>query len=89
MFLCFFILKALRFGFEHVPDIGQIHFQIIEQNFVQRCETNMKAQACKASLCGMQPIYCVQALGNPVEFGLGRTQKLSIIFQERSRRYKE
>ena len=33
----------------HIPDIGQIVFQIIEQKLVQHCETHIDAQSCKAS----------------------------------------
>ena len=36
-------------GFVHVPDIGPVPFQITVQKFVQRCETHMEAQSCKAS----------------------------------------
>ena len=46
----FKILKAVCLGFVHMTDIGQIPFQIIEQKLVQRCETHIKAQSCKASL---------------------------------------
>ena len=34
--------------FVHILDIGQIPFQIIKQILVQRCETHMAAQSCKA-----------------------------------------
>ena len=65
-----FIIKALCLGFEHIQNLGQIHFQIMEQNLVQHYETRIKDQACKASLCGMRPcLYCVKALGNFVDFG--------------------
>ena len=43
------ILQAVGLGFVHIPDIGPIPFQIIEQKLVQHCETHMNAQSCKAS----------------------------------------
>ena len=43
------ILKAVCLGFVHLPMIGPIPFQIIEQKFVQQSETQMDADACKSS----------------------------------------
>ena len=43
------ILQAVCLGFVHIPDIGPIPFQVIEQKLVQRCETHIEAQSCKAS----------------------------------------
>ena len=43
------ILKAVCLGCVHLPDIGQIPDQIIEQKLVQRCETHIDVQSCKAS----------------------------------------
>ena len=40
------ILYAVRLGFVHIPDIGPIPYQIIEQKLVQCCETYIEAQAC-------------------------------------------
>ena len=43
------ILKAVCLGFVHIPDIGPMPLQIIEQKLVQRCETHIKAQSDRAS----------------------------------------
>ena len=43
------ILQAVGVGFVHIPDIGPIPFQIIEKKLVQRFETHIEAQSCKAS----------------------------------------
>ena len=43
------ILQAVCLFFVHIPDIGQTHFQSIEQKLVQCCETHIEAQSCKAS----------------------------------------
>ena len=37
------------FAFVDIPKVGPIPFQIIEENLVQRCETRIDADACKAS----------------------------------------
>ena len=36
-------------NFIHIPDLGQIPLQIIEQKLVQHCKTHMEAKSCKAS----------------------------------------
>ena len=45
----FKILQAVCLGFVHIPDIGPVPFQIIEQKLVQRYETHIDAKSCKAS----------------------------------------
>ena len=58
---CQDILQAVCLGFVHIPYIGPITFQIIEQKLVQRCETHMEAQSCEASypLEGDKTKWCV------------------------------
>ena len=43
------ILKVLSIGFVYVPNLGQMNFKSMEQKGVQRCETKVNADACKAS----------------------------------------
>ena len=43
------ILKAVCLGFVHIPKIGTVSFQIIEQKSVHCCENKMDADAWKAS----------------------------------------
>ena len=43
------ILKPVCFTFDWVPKLIQISFQAMEQKLVQRCETTVDADACKAS----------------------------------------
>ena len=42
-------MKAVCFTFDWVPKLIQISFQAMEQKIVQRCETMVDADACKAS----------------------------------------
>ena len=50
------ILKAVCSTVNWVSKLFQISFQAMEQNLVQRCETKVDADACKASL-GFECIY--------------------------------
>ena len=43
------ILKAVCLTFDWVPKLIQVSFQALEQKLVQRCETKVDADACKAS----------------------------------------
>ena len=43
------ILKAVCLSFDLAPKLIQINFQIVEQKLVQRCETEVVGDACKAS----------------------------------------
>ena len=43
------ILKAVCLSFDWVPKLIQINFQTMEQKLVQRCETEVDGDACKAS----------------------------------------
>ena len=43
------ILKAVCLSFDCVPKLIQKSFQTREQQFVQRCETKVGADACKGS----------------------------------------
>ena len=43
------ILKTVRLIFDWVPKLIQISFQAMEQKLVQRCETKVDVDACKAS----------------------------------------
>ena len=43
------ILKAVCLTFDGVPKLIQISFQAMEQKLVQRCETKVDVDACKAS----------------------------------------
>ena len=43
------ILKAVCLSFDLAPKLIQINFQIMEQQLVQRCETEVDGDACKAS----------------------------------------
>ena len=43
------ILQAACLGFVHIPKIGPIPFQILEQKKFQRRETHIEAQTYKAS----------------------------------------
>ena len=43
------ILKALCLTFDWVTKLIHISFQAMEQKLVQRCETKVDADACKAS----------------------------------------
>ena len=43
------ILKAVCFSFNWVPKLIQKSFQTRQQQFVQRCETKVGADACKGS----------------------------------------
>ena len=48
-------------GFVHIPDIGKMPFQTIEQKSVQRCDTHIETQSCKASyilLYSMEYLAC-------------------------------
>ena len=45
----FLILKAVRLSFDWVPKLIQINFQTMEQKLVQRCETEVDGDACKAT----------------------------------------
>ena len=46
---CLEIWKAVCLSFDWVPKLIQISFQTIEQKLVQRCDTKVDADACKAS----------------------------------------
>ena len=43
------ILKAVCLSFDLAPKLIQINFQIVEQKLIQRCETEVDGDACKAS----------------------------------------
>ena len=47
--ICLEIRKAVCLTFDWVPKLIQIIFQAMEQKLVQRCETKVDADACKAS----------------------------------------
>ena len=49
------ILKAVCLSFDWVPKLIQRSFQNREQKFVQRCETKVGADACKASYLIVYP----------------------------------
>ena len=42
------ILKAVCLNFVHMNNIGPKQIQIVEHKLVQRCETHIEAQSCKA-----------------------------------------
>ena len=42
-------MQAVCLGFVHIPYIGPIPLQIVQQQLVQRCKTHIEAQSCKAS----------------------------------------
>ena len=55
------ILKAVCLLFDWVPKLIQICFQAIEQKLVQRCQTKVDADACKASYgLGIAALMTVQ-----------------------------
>ena len=45
----FEILRVVCISFDWVPKLIKIRFQAMEQKLVQRCETKVNADACKAS----------------------------------------
>ena len=59
------ILKAICLTFNWVPKLIQISFQVIEQKLVQRCETKVDADACKAFIwCAVWGYYVLKCTAN-------------------------
>ena len=54
--------------FFHIPYIGPIPLQIIEQKLVQRCETHIEGQSCRASYTGRYTEVCQKNSQASVDF---------------------
>ena len=53
-------MQDVCLGCVNLPKIGQIYFHIIKQKFIQRSETKIDADACKASY----KILCLSLVTN-------------------------